>query len=82
MSQSISKVCDQLVDFSDQFGDTEGFVEAIVGSENAEDLVIAIGMAIAFSEGAITLNKVENLHLRSSLKELTEIAKEFEDGDE
>jgi hypothetical protein len=81
VSQSISKVCEQLIEIKDQFEENEDLVEAIFGKDNAEDLLIAIGMALAYTEGAITLNKVGESHLESSLEALKEISEEFE-GDE
>lgn len=82
MISSISNVCQQLIEIKDQFEENEELLEAIVASDNAEDLLIAIGMALAFSEGAITLNKVGESHLESSLKALKEISEEFGDIDE
>jgi hypothetical protein len=82
MSSSIAKVCEQLIEIKDQFEENEELVEAITGSDNAEDLLIAIGMAIAYSEGAITLNKKGESHLQISLEELSQIAEEFDDIDE
>lgn len=82
MNSSISNVCQQLIEIKDQFEENEELLEAIVASDNAEDLLIAIGMALAFSEGAITLNKVGESHLESSLKALKEISEEFGDIDE
>ncbi len=82
MSAAISKVCEQLVEIKDQFEDNEELVEAITGSENAEDLLVAIGMAIAYTEGAITLNKKGESHLKASLEEINQIAEDFDDLDE
>ena len=82
MSQSISKVCEQLIEIKDQFEENEDLVEAIFGKDNAEDLLIAIGMAIAYTEGAITLNNIGENHLKTSLEELNQIAEEFSDIDE
>lgn len=82
MSSSISKVCDQLIEIKDQFEENEELAEAITGSDNAEDLFVAIGMAVAYTEGAITLNKTGESHLKNSLKEINQIAEEFGDIDE
>jgi pyruvate/2-oxoacid:ferredoxin oxidoreductase alpha subunit len=82
MSLSIDDVCEQLIEIKDQFEENEELVEAVVASDKAEDLLIAIGMAIAYSEEAVTLNKVGQAHLKVSLKQLKEIVQEFEDGDE
>ena len=82
MSQSISRVCEQLVEISEQFEENEELVEAIVGNDNAEDLLVAIGMAIAFTEGAITLNKIGENHLKVSLDQISQIAEEFAETDD
>lgn len=82
MSASLSDVCDRLIEIKDQFEENEELVEAIVASDNAEDLLIAIGMAIAYTEGAITLNKTGESHLKTSLEEINQIAEEFGDIDE
>ena len=81
MSSAVSKVCEQLIEIKVQFEENEDLLEAIVASDIAEDLLIAIGMALAFSEGAITLNKVGESHLQSSLEVLKEISEEFEDDE-
>lgn len=82
MSASVSKACETLMEIKDQFEENEELVEAILARDNAEDLLIAVGMAIAYSEAAITLKKTGESHLKTMAKELTEIAEEFEDGDE
>jgi exonuclease VII small subunit len=82
MSTALSNVCERLIEIKDQFEENEELVEAIVASDNAEDLWVAIGMAIAYSENAITLNKTGEAHLKSALKALNVIAEEFEDGNE
>jgi len=82
MSTALSNVCERLIEIKDQFEENEELVEAIVASDNAEDLLVAIGMAIAYSENAITLNKTGEAHLKSALKALNVIAEEFEDGNE
>lgn len=82
MSSPISDICDQLIEIKDQFEENEELVEAILARDNAEDLLIAVGMALAFSEGAITLNKKGESHLKTSLEEINQIAEEFGDNDE
>jgi hypothetical protein len=49
MSAPISKVCDELIEIRDQFEDNEELFEAITSSDNAEDLLVAIGMAVAYA---------------------------------
>jgi hypothetical protein len=82
MSAPISKVCDELIEIRDQFEDNEELFEAITSSDNAEDLLVAIGMAVAYTEGAITLNEIGENHLKVSLEEIKQIAEEFGDNDE
>ena len=81
MSSTVSKVCEQWIEIKDQFEENEELLDAIVASDSAEDLLIAIGMALAFSEGAITLNKIGESHLESSLEALKKISNEFEDDE-
>lgn len=82
MSQSITKVCEQLIEIKDQFEENEDLVEAVFGNDNAEDLLIAIGMAVAYTEGAITLNNTGESHLKTALEELNQISEEFAETDE
>lgn len=82
MSQSITKVCEQLIELKDQFEENEDLVEAVFGNDNAEDLLIAIGMAVAYTEGAITLNNTGESHLKTALEELNQISEEFAETDE
>jgi len=82
VSQSKTKVCEQLIEIKDQFEENEDLVEAVFGNDNAEDLLIAIGMAVAYTEGAVTLNDIGESHLKTSLEELNQIAEEFAETDE
>ena len=82
MSSSLEKVSERLLEIRDQFEENEELVDAIVASDNAEDLFIAIGMAIAYSEDAITLDKKGEAHLKTSLEELDKIIQELEEGEE
>jgi len=82
VSQSITKVCEQLIELKDQFEENEDLVEAVFGNDNAEDLLIAIGMAVAYTEGAITLNNTGESHLKTALEELNQISEEFAETDE
>ena len=82
MSDSLSKACETLIEIKDQFEENQELVDAVLASDNGEDLLTAIGMAIAYTEKAITLNEIGESHIKATAKELTEIAEEFEDGDE
>ena len=82
MSSSISDVCDELIEIKDQLEDNEELLEAILGSDNAEDLLVALGMAAAFVEEAITLNKKGEAHLKASLKELQGLSENIDEDDE
>ena len=82
MSSSLEKVSERLIEIRDQFEENEELVQAILERENAEDLLIAVGMAIAYSEDAITLNKKGEAHLIAASKELDQIIEELEEDDE
>jgi len=82
MSAALSKACETLIEIKDQFDENQDLVDAILASDNAEDLFIAIGMAIAYTEEAITLNEIGESHIKTAARELIDIAQEFEDGDE
>jgi hypothetical protein len=81
MSALVPKLCERLIDIYNQFDENDELVEAIL-RDDAEELLIAIGMALAYSEGAITINKIGENHLKAAVIRLNEIAQEFEDGDE
>lgn len=53
--------------------------QAIKSRDDVEDLLVALGMACAYSEGAITLNKTGEKHLITSLEELLKIYEDFQD---
>jgi pyruvate/2-oxoacid:ferredoxin oxidoreductase alpha subunit len=82
LSSSIPEICDQLIEIKDQLEDSEELVEAILGNDNAEDLLVALGMAAAFTEDAITLNKKGEAHLKASLKELKALSENLDEDDE
>lgn len=82
MSSSISEICDELIEIKDQLEDSEELEEAILSSDNAEDLLVAIAMAAAFIEEAITLNKKGEAHLKASLKDLKALSENLDDDDE
>lgn len=82
MSSSLEKACESLIEIKDQFEESDELVQAILERDNAEDLLIAVGMAIAYSEDAITLNKKGEAHLIAASKELDQIIEELEEGDE
>ena len=81
MSALVPKLCERLIDIYNQFDENDELVEAIL-RDDAEELLIAIGMALAYSEGAITINKIGENHLKAAVIRLNEIAQELEDGDE
>lgn len=77
MSAALSQACDALIETKNQFEENQELVDAILAGDNAEDLLIAIGMAIAYTEGAITLNQIGERHITSAAAELIEIAQEY-----
>jgi hypothetical protein len=73
MALEISRVCEDLIAIKDQFDDNGDLIDAILEDDKAEELLIALGMAIAYQVGAITLNKTGEKHLKLSLQELDHI---------
>jgi hypothetical protein len=82
MSSSILEICERLSEIKDQFEETEEIVEAISARENAEDLFVAISMAIAYLEGAITLDETGESYLQTSIREIERILEKIEGGDD
>jgi len=81
MSKFDANTCKQLIEIRNQFVENADLVEAIFSREDVEDLLVALGMAVAYSEGAITLNTTGEKHLMSSLEKLNEITEDFQDLD-
>ena len=82
MSKFDANSCKRLIEIKDQLEENADLVEAIISRDDVEDLLVALGMAAAYSEGVITLNKTGEQHLMSSLVELLQIYEEFQDVDE
>lgn len=82
MSKFDANSCKRLIEIKDQLEENADLVEAIFSREDVEDLLVALGMAVAYTERAITLNKTGEKHLMSSLEELNEVYEEFQDATE
>jgi hypothetical protein len=82
VSSSVLGNCERLLKIKHQFEENETIVEAISARNNAEALFIAIAMAIAYLEGAITLNTTGENHIKASIEELDRILEEIDEGDE
>lgn len=79
MSKIDVNVCNRLIEIKNHLEENPDLVEAINSRDDIEDLLIALGMAAAYSEGAITLNKTGEKHLITSLEKLLKIYEEFQD---
>ena len=73
MELQIPRVCADLIAISDQFDTNGDLTDSILENDKAEDLLVALGMAIAYNEGVITLNKTGEKNLRFALQELNQI---------
>lgn len=77
MTKLDPKAFKRLIEIKNHLEENPDLVQAINSRGDVEDLLVALGMAAAYSEGAITLNKTGEEHLMSSLGELNEIYEEF-----
>ena len=85
MSEDIKVTAQKLKDLASTLSENSDAMEALQESENAEDLLIGMGMAEAFLAGAITLNQIGEKHIQDSLLEISDLLSEYsddEDGDE
>jgi hypothetical protein len=57
-------------------------MDALQEAENAEEILIAMGMADAFLAGAISLNQIGEKHIRDSLLEISDLLSEYSDDDD
>jgi hypothetical protein len=73
MELQIPRVCADLIAISDQFDINGDLTDSILENDKAEDLLVALGMAIAYNQGVITLNKTGEKNLRFALQELNQI---------
>jgi pyruvate/2-oxoacid:ferredoxin oxidoreductase alpha subunit len=83
MSEGIKITAQKLKDLTDSIQGNDDALDAFQSAENAEELLIAMGMADAFLNGAITLNQEGEKFLRDSLLKVEELVADFEeDGDD
>jgi hypothetical protein len=82
MGISISEVVEELNILNQEFADNIQLTDAILEHEDAESLLIAVGMAVAHKEGAITMDKKGEKHLRTALATLSQIFDSLEERDE
>ena len=78
---SMSDISKKLIEIGSQFEDNQDLLDAIIEQDNSDDLLTAIGMAIANSEGMITINETGKKHLKLSLEYLEQIIQDLEVDD-
>ena len=77
----MSDISKKLIEIGSQFEDNQDLLDAIIEQDNSDDLLTAIGMAIANSEGMITINETGKKHLKLSLEYLEQIIQDLEVDD-
>jgi molybdopterin-guanine dinucleotide biosynthesis protein A len=77
-----TEVVERLIEVSKKFEYNPDLLDVVIEHDDGEDLLVAIGMAQAFSNKAITLNDHGEKHLKKSLKTLEEIMQDFEDEED
>jgi molybdopterin-guanine dinucleotide biosynthesis protein A len=77
-----TEVVERLIEVSKKFEYNPDLLDVVIEHDDGEDLLVAIGMAQAFSNKAITLNDHGEKHLKKSLETLEEIMQDFEDEDD
>jgi hypothetical protein len=77
----MSDISKKLIEIGSQFEDNQDLLDAIIEQDNSDDLLTAIGMAIANSEGMITINETGKKHLKLSLEYLEQIIQDLEGDD-
>lgn len=83
MKDEIMLVCERVRDSIEEFAENP---DLIMEHDDAEDLLVALGLADAFTHGAVTLSKKAEELIRTSEKVLValldEDGEDEEDGDE
>jgi hypothetical protein len=82
MSEDIKVTAQKLKDLTSALSENSDAMDALQEAENAEELLIAMGMADAFLAGAITLNQIGEKHIQDSLLAVSDLLSEYSDDDE
>ena len=82
MSEDIKVTAQKLKDLTSALSENSDAMDALQEAENAEELLIAMGMADAFLAGAITLNQIGAKHIQDSLLEISDLLSEYSDDDD
>ena len=77
-----SEVVKALNSFNQEFAENIHLTDAILEDKDAESLLIAVGMAVAHKEGAITVNANGERLLRTAWAALGQIVESIEERDE
>ena len=81
MEISIAEVVHELNILNQEFADNTQLTDAILEHKDAESILIAVGMAVAHKEGAITIDTQGESHLRTALAALSQIVNSIEERD-
>ena len=82
MNDDIKVTAQKLMDLASTLSENSDAMDAIQEAENAEELLIAMGMADAFLAGAITLNQIGEKHIQDSLLEISDLLSEYSDDED
>ena len=79
MSEELRSLCGALNALSSQFEDNEAAFEELKSRDNAEELLIAMGMADAFLENLITISNEGVEKIRAAKEDLESLLEDFQD---
>jgi len=82
MSDDIQTVCRRMAELSGEFADNSDATDELIARDNAEDLLVALALSIAFVQDAVTLGTKAEAHIRESEGELMVILQEMGDLEE
>ena len=81
MTETIEIAAQQLLELSGQLSENDSAVEALTEREDAEELLIGMGMADAYLQGAITINPTGEKHIRTTLVEVQALFEGLDDDE-
>ena len=79
MSDELRSLCGALNALSSQFEENEDAFEELKSRDNAEELLIAMGMADAFLENLITISNEGVEKIRAAKEDLESLLEDFQD---
>ena len=81
MSETIEIVAQRLRDYGNSLDENEGVAEELISREDAEELLIGMGMADAYLHGAITIYPTGEKHIRNTLVEVQTLFEGLDDDE-